>query len=324
MVCDALALRMALKEVKREAIDQPVFYILACRIGLFIPFFARRIRKCGGTLLLNPDGQEWKRRKWNAAIRRYWRYSEKKMISHADAAICDSRNIETSILEKYARYKPNTRYISYGVDAPQPLTAQCEEQFARWAKEHLTTAGEYYVAVGRLVPENNYDIIVREFMQSDTQKSLIMITTLKERKYMEKLQKNLNFEHDPRIQFAGTVYNPELLEAIRRHAFAYLHGHEVGGTNPSLLESMANTPLNILLDVPFNREVAEDAALYFTKESGSLRQLIARVEQFTPETCNRYAHQASQRMQQAYNWNNIITQYENLFLNPLTLKNATQ
>ena len=74
------------------------------------------------------------------------------------------------------------------------------------------------------------------------------------------------FEKDGRIKFVGTVYDAELLKKIRECAYAYIHGHEVGGTNPSLLEALASTKLNLLLDVGFNREVAEEGALYWKKD----------------------------------------------------------
>ncbi|PEY52932.1 glycosyl transferase, partial [Bacillus cereus] len=77
------------------------------------------------------------------------------------------------------------------------------------------------------------------------------------------------------------VYDQELLKKVRENAFAYFHGHEVGGTNPSLLEALASTKLNMLLDVVFNKEVGEAGAVYFSKESGSLANLIHEVEQYS-------------------------------------------
>ncbi|MCY7144414.1 glycosyl transferase, partial [Streptococcus gordonii] len=94
---------------------------------------------------------------------------------------------------------------------------------------------------GRFVPENNYETIIREFMSSDTKRDLVIICNHEGNSYFNELREKTAFDQDERIKFVGTVYDQELLKYIRNHAFAYLHGHEVGGTNPGLLEALAQT-----------------------------------------------------------------------------------
>ena len=96
-------------------------------------------------------------------------------------------------------------------------------------------------------------------------RNFVLITNVEENKFYDKLRQETGFDKDPRVKFVGTVYDQELLKYIRENAFAYFHGHEVGGTNPSLLEALESTKLNLLLDVGFNREVGEDGALYWKK-----------------------------------------------------------
>jgi len=115
------------------------------------------------------------------------------------------------------------------------------------------------------------------------------------------------------IKFIGTVYDQSLLSSIRQNAFAYIHGHEVGGTNPSLLEGMASTNINILLDVAFNREVACNSALYFNKGEGSLTHLLHDIENLTPDRIKELGDMAKERIRETYSWNKIINQYELLF-----------
>ena len=119
-------------------------------------------------------------------------------------------------------------------------------------------------------------------MKSDSKRNFAIITTT-DGKFYNRLQERLRFEEDDRIKFVGTVYDQELLKKIRENAYAYFHGHEVGGTNPSLLEALGSTDLNLLLEVGFNKEVAEEAALYWSKKAGSLRNLIGRVESMDKE-----------------------------------------
>ena len=113
--------------------------------------------------------------------------------------------------------------------------------------------------------------------------------------------------------FCGTVYEEQLLKKIRENACAYLHGHEVGGTNPSLLEALSSTQVNLLLDVGFNREVGEDAALYWTKKTGSLSALIEQAASFGPKEKDALGCLAKERIRTAYSHEKIAGAYEKLF-----------
>ena len=310
---DVAALAKCIKYCSSMRLGKPpVFYILACRIGPFIGYFKRKIRKMGGVLLINPDGHEWKRSKWSLPVRKYWKISEKLMVKSADLLICDSKKIEEYIRKDYGKYNPRTTYLSYGCDITQSSLPDDSEQFLGWLKEKGLSASEYYLVVGRFVPENNVETIVREFMQSHTAKKLALITTENEKLYQE-LDEKLGFSRDERIRFVGSVYDQEQLKKIREKAFAYLHGHSVGGTNPSLLEALGSTKLNLLLDVGFNREVGESAALYWTCQNGSLSNLIDEADQMSSEQIDAYGLLAKRRIEDSYRWESIVDQYQNLF-----------
>jgi rhamnosyltransferase len=167
---------------------------------------------------------------------------------------------------------------------------------------------EYYLVVGRFVPENNYEIMIREFMRSKSTRDFAIITNMNE-KFQQELEEKLHFRSDPRIKFVGTVYDPDLLKKIRENAYAYFHGHEVGGTNPSLLEALGATKVNLLLNVGFNREVAEDAALYWSKEEGNLASLIEEADRLAPEERQRLGAAAQKRIQDNYSWQYISDCY---------------
>jgi Glycosyltransferase len=234
------------------------------------------------------------------------------MVRSADLLVCDSKKIEEYIREDYRRYSPRTTYLAYGCDSLPSCLSDDSEQFCGWLKEKGLLAGEYYLVVGRFVPENNVETIIREFMKSCTSKKLALITTENEKLYGE-LEKKLGFSRDKRICFTGSVYDQELLKKIRENAFAYLHGHSVGGTNPSLLEALGSTKLNLLLDVGFNREAGEDAALYWTCEPGSLSGLIETADRMSAAEIDAYGLSAKKRIKDAYRWESIVNQYEDLF-----------
>jgi rhamnosyltransferase len=311
---DVKALSECCKYIKEHNIDNPIVYILACRIGPFAKHFRKKIHKLGGRLYINPDGHEWMRAKWSAPVRKYWKISEKMMVKQADLLICDSKNIEKYIKETYSQYNPETTFIAYGADIKKSILADDDKKVTDWFKEKEVKPKEYYLVVGRFVPENNYETMIREFMKSGTTKDFVIITNVEHNKFYEELKISTGFEQDKRIKFVGTVYDQELLKKIREQAYAYFHGHEVGGTNPSLLEALASTDLNLLLDVGFNREVAEDGALYWNKDNGNLAGLIEKADSLTDELIDKYAIKAKSRIEDFYSWDFISEKYKRQFM----------
>ena len=307
---DMMAINYALKLIKKQGIEQPIFYVLGNTIGAFVAPFARKIHKMGGRFYINPDGLEWKRAKWAKPIQAYLKYSEKIMTRHADLVISDNPGIESYIKEAYPWSK--TTYIAYGTDlSPTSLNSQdnkVREFYHKWQ----TQEKNYYLILGRFVPENNYETAVREFMTSSTKRDLVIICNQEGNPYFEELRARTGFDQDPRVKFVGTVYDQDLLKYIRKEAFAYIHGHEVGGTNPGLLEALAQTDLNLVLGVSFNQTVAKDSAQYWTKETGNLAHLINQVDPL--EDVSEWGQRAKANMKQNFTWEKIVGEYEELFL----------
>ena len=307
---DMMAINYALKLIKKQGIEKPIFYILGNTIGAFVAPFARKIHKLGGRFYINPDGLEWKRAKWAKPIQAYLKYSEKIMTRHADLVISDNPGIESYIKEAYPWSK--TTYIAYGTDlSPTSLSSQdnkVREFYHKWQ----TQEKNYYLILGRFVPENNYETAIREFMASSTKRDLVIICNQEGNPYFEELRARTGFDQDPRVKFVGTVYDQDLLKYIRKEAFAYIHGHEVGGTNPGLLEALAHTDLNLVLGVSFNQTVAKDTAHYWTKETGNLAHLINQVDPL--EDVSEWGQRAKANMKQNFTWEKIVGEYEELFL----------
>ncbi|PMR92958.1 glycosyl transferase [Streptococcus intermedius] len=307
---DMMAINYALKLVKEQEIVQPVFYILGNTIGAFIAHFARKIHHAGGIFYINPDGLEWKRAKWAKPVQAYLKYSEKLMTKHADLVISDNQGIEMYINKIYPWSK--TTFIAYGTDlnlsSLTDQTTKVRDFFNQWQSKEKN----YYLIVGRFVPENNYEIIIREFMKSQTQRDLLIVCNHQGNAYFEELRQKTNFDQDERIKFVGTIYDQDLLKYIRNQAFAYIHGHEVGGTNPGLLEALAQTDLNLVLDVDFNRQVAKGTAFYWQKADASLVELIDQVDM--KADFSQLGQAAKENMKENYTWEKIVGEYEELFL----------
>lgn len=315
---DVAALQQCCRIIKEKKIENPIVYIMACRIGPLAGHFYRKIHRLGGKVYLNPDGHEWMRAKWSRPIRKYWKISEQMMVKYCDLAICDSVNIEKYIHECYdgkgiKGRNPKTTFIAYGAETRKSRLLDNDPKLLDWYRQRGLNAKGYYLVVGRFVPENNYETMIREFMKSHSQRDFAIITNVNE-KFLEELEQKLHFRSDKRIKFVGTVYDQELLMKIRENAYGYFHGHEVGGTNPSLLEALGSTDLNLLLNVGFNREVAEESAIYWNKGDGDLAALIDRADLMSKEEINAMGVRAKKRIAEAYSWECICDRYANAFL----------
>lgn len=307
---DMMAINYSLKLIKKEGIQSPIFYILGNTIGAFIVHFAKKIQSVGGILLVNPDGLEWKRAKWSKPVQSYLKYSEKEMTKYANLIISDNRGIETYIQNTYPWAR--TTFIAYGTDLSKTTLTAEDDPVRDWYQKWQTQEKDYYLILGRFVPENNYETAIREFMKSSTERDLVIICNHEGNAYFDELRQITGFDKDKRVKFVGTVYDQDLLKYIRNQAFAYIHGHEVGGTNPGLLEALAQTDLNLIYNVDFNHQVAQETALYWNKEDGNLSQLIDSVD--GQVSFEDLGNAAKANMKENYTWEKIVGEYEELFL----------
>lgn len=308
-----LALRYVEKWVKLHKREETIVYILGCRIGPLLIPHSRKLHKLGIKIYCNPDGLEWKRSKWSKPAKVFLKYCEKCLVVNSDLVICDSINIEKYIQQTYGKNVRKTTYIAYGADI-EP--AKCsDEELKKWCQKYNVIRNNYYLIVGRFVPENNYETMILEFMNSDTKKDLVVVSNVEHNRFYADLLDKTGFDIDKRIKFVGTVYNQQLLKKIREEAYGYIHGHEVGGTNPSLLEALASTKLNLLLDVGFNREVGQNTAYYWDKKSGSLSDLIQKTDKINQFEIDELDKASKARIDESYSWTAICKKYEKVFAN---------
>lgn len=302
----------ALSSIERDynPKNENIVYVLGCRIGPLMKRHYRNLKRKGFKVFVNPDGLEWKRDKWNSLQKRFLKYCEKCLVTHSDLSICDNKGIEKYINKKYPKAK--TDYVAYGAYLKE--SSYDSSLFFDWLESHSISKAGYYLIVGRFVPENNYETMIREFMLSKTKRDLVIVTNVEKNKFFKRLLKETKFDSDSRIKIVGPIYDRELLLKVRENAYGYVHGHEVGGTNPSLLESLGSTNLNLLLNVDFNREVGGSSALYWKKESLSLATLINQAEGLSKKQIAQFGEMAKNRVRELYNWPFIVDEYEKIFL----------
>lgn len=206
-------------------------------------------------IVWNPDGIEWKREKFPWYARKILYYSTILGIKKSDAVSVDSKSIGID-LKKMIGSKPEF-YLPSGTDI---LTKQDVEMSA--LKEFDLNENDYYIMVGRAVPENHILEILNYFLETKTSKKLMVIANFSEDEYSKKCLEVINKNSD-RIIYKGPVYDQKKLKSLRYFAYAYIHGHSVGGTNPSLLEALGAGNPCICYDVSYNKEVARESGYYF-------------------------------------------------------------
>ncbi len=282
-------------------------YMLGYGAGLFF-FISKILRK---KLIVNVDGLEWKREKFNKFERAILLASEKAAVTFADVIVADSKEIKKYI---EGRYKKNAVYITNGVNAPQ-LEKWDEQKLASHALLKESTGlspDSYWLAVARLEPENNIHVIVESFLKSDSRRKLVIIGNFSSKKYQRRVLEILeDVNAGKRVVLTGAVYDVSLLNMLRQHCLACIHGHSVGGTNPALLEAMSMRNLIIAHDNEFNREVGGQTMLYF-KDAGDLAAKIEEVEN-KPESVARLKEAAYSRVLSNYSWTDIVQEYDKLF-----------
>lgn len=173
---------------------------MACWIGSFMKFYYHKIHKLGGKVFLKPDGHEFLRDKWLRVIRKYWKVSEQMMMKWSDLVICDSKIIEQYIHDCYdgkgiKGRSPRMTFIAYGAEARKSKLADNDKGFFDWYAQNGLNAFSYYLIVGRFVSENNYEMMIREFILSNSKRDFAIITNVNE-KFLDELEKKPHFKKD--------------------------------------------------------------------------------------------------------------------------------
>jgi glycosyltransferase involved in cell wall biosynthesis len=253
---------------------------------------------CRAPVVLNVDGLEWKRRKWGVIGRTYYHLAEWLSTKVADRVITDSRVIQAYYQQRWG--SPST-FIPYGA----PLDGSRQPELL---KEYGLEPGGYFLTVSRLEPENNADVTLRAFADVATDKKLVIVGGGTHRsKFAATLQRTT----DPRVIFPGPVHEPNRVRELYCGALAYVHGNEVGGTNPALLMAMGYGNCILALDVPYNAETVAGTALLFRKDPADLAEQMRRVLR-DPASAQRLGDAARARARAVYRWADVTDGYERL------------
>lgn len=262
--------------------------------GIFTKIF-------GKPSVINVDGLEWLRPKWRGLGSRYYKMASRLATKLFDQVITDSDEMQRIYLEMF---NAPSLMIAYGAN---PRMNSDETLLERWNIEPES----YFLIVGRLIPDNNSDLIVKGFLKSKSKRKLVVVGDVP---YHDQFATKMKGIPDDRLVFTGYVKDAEALASLYHNCYAYFHGHEYGGTNPAMLKALGYGCAILALDTPFNQEMLQDGKYgwYFEKNVASVVKIVEAAEK-VPAKMKLLREKSRDGLVQKYNWDFVTDQYESLF-----------
>lgn len=272
--------------------------LLVCGVGgaVFYPFLKRK--NC--RLLTHVDGREELRGKYSVLKKIYVWLAQALAAKYSDHIVADSFAIRSHWMDRFNLPGKKISAIEFGANIPL--------EFEEGVLNNLCLVrNNYFLVVCRMVPENSLEMILKGFNKSERAMNLVLVGDTS-----DKFGRMIRKYSSDKVIFTGAIYEKHSLNVLRRDCFAYIHGHSVGGTNPSLLEAMAAGNICICHDNEFNRETTENNCFYFSDEK-ELAERLTLIAGLGIQEKERYAEIAKARILNYYNWERITDEYIKLF-----------
>ena len=263
-------------------------------------------RIAGKPAVINVDGMEWLRPKWKGIGALYFKWAAKMATAAFPIVITDASEMKRLYLEELGA---ETTYIAYGANIEPSENPEVLETYGLKPRD-------YYLIASRLVPDNNADLILEAFVASNTQRQLAIAGGADykgnklENEFLDKLKQTANAN----VKFLGHIDNSDHIKELHHHCFAYVHGHQFGGINPSILKALGFSNCILALNTPFNDEVLEGGryGILFDKNVDSLTAEINALEQ-NLEKAEDFRRRAPEQIRARFNWDHIAQQYLDVF-----------
>jgi len=268
-------------------------------------------RLAGSTrVVLNVDGLERNRRKWNAIGRLAYELSERLSTIVPDAVVSDARVIRQYYRDRYGF---ESHFIPYGGDLPEPSGSETLERLG-------LDRERYVLYVSRLEPENNADAVVRAYRDVPGETPLVVVG---DAPYASEYVAKVRAEADRRVRFPGAIYG-EGYRQLLSSAAVYVHATEVGGTHPALVEALGYGRVVCYNTTPENEEVAGGAGLPF--EVGRLETLSKLLTDLLddPDSWSVWKDRARARTKEHYRWDDVADRYEAVLQGHAVLEGAAR
>jgi glycosyltransferase involved in cell wall biosynthesis len=252
--------------------------------------------------MINVDGLEWLRPKWKGLGAAYFRFAARLATKLYDLIITDADAMREVYLKEF---KQDSLVIAYGAPPFKKADPSLLNRFN-------IIPEDYYLIVGRLIPDNNADLIIKAYLDAASEKKLVVVGDVPYRdKYAEDLKKLAG----EKVHFIGYVRDSDELMALYQNCFCYIHGHQYGGTNPAMLKAMSNNCAILALNTSFNREMLTNGkfGLLFEGSTGSIQENMKNLEKdelLTKELRSR----VSSGLTDKYNWDCVTIAYQNAMM----------
>jgi len=250
---------------------------------------------------INVDGLEWLRPKWKGLGAAYYKFAAKLATLFYNTIITDAEAMRQVYLNTF---NSDSTVIAYGANIRHSKNPSLIDQFG-------LTPNEYFLIVGRLIPDNNSDLILEGFKKAHSNKKLVIVGDVP---YQDAYAEGMKAQASNQILFLGYITDSEVLAELYHQSYAYLHGHEYGGTNPTMLKAMAYGCAILALDTVFNREMLENGQFgwFFQKTSDSVALYLQQAEH-NPQAVQTLKEKARDGITQKYNWDEVTRAYVTVF-----------
>lgn len=300
-----------LPNLKTKSLDTLSHTFLSVFHALFKPYDIYMVFNAANSLLLlplrllckniiiNTDGLEWKRSKWGVIGRSFYKFAEVFSCLIANRLVSDSEGIKDYYLNIHKTDSTKIAYGAYVQHVKKPVHL----------KRFGLKSNEYFLQITRFEPENHPLLTIQAYKKINTKKKLVIVGG---NPYPNEYTRLIEGESTDNIILPGFIYDQNILKELWCCSYSYIHGNDVGGTNPALLQTMASACFTIAKDNQFNRDVLGDCGLYY----GDV-EILADMMQWALDNENKiheYKEKAQIRILEHYSWEKVTEQYEKLFL----------
>lgn len=275
--------------------DYQIFFFVNVGMG----HHAALCRVFGKKVVMNVNGLDWTRAKWGPVARWYFLSAARSAVRFCTELVTDAFAMQEFYRERFSK---ETTMIAYGAYVESSVNPDVVRQFS-------VEPDQFYLIASRLIPENHADLITEAFLKSGSKRKLVIAGGAN---YDSPFHRKLRSMVGDNVILTGHIDDQEVIRELHCNCFAYLHGHSVGGTNPSLLKAMGYGNCILALDTVFNREVLADGGIFFPRDSDVLAAMIREIET-DPSLVAELRRKGPERIMANYTWEKIAGQYDDLF-----------
>jgi glycosyltransferase involved in cell wall biosynthesis len=259
--------------------------------------------------VINVDGLEWLRPKWKGLGSIYFKFASRMATLFYDQIINDSDEMRKVYLDLFKR---DSKVIAYGANIRK---SKSPDLIKKWNLKQR----EYFLVIGRLIPDNNADLIINGFLKCNSKKKLVVVGDVP---YRDSYASNIKNIKNKKIIFTGYVKDQNMLAELYHNCYVYIHGHEFGGTNPTMIKSMAYGCAILALDTVFNREMLQNGkfGIFFKKQLLSMSKMIDYCEKENI-MMNDLREKSVDGIVEKYNWDYVSGQYSEVFKSLIAKRN---